>query len=526
MVRTRFAPSPTGYLHIGGVRTALFNWLFARKHGGQFILRIDDTDRERNVAEALQPILDGFRWLGLDWDEGPTPDGKSSEGRHAPYFQSQRAERYQHAVEQLLASGKAYRDYARPEEVQAEREAAEREKRPFIYSRKWMATSEKEASQFEADGRQAVVRLMMPREGKCQFQDLVRGDSEFAWAAEQDHVIQRADRSCLYHLATVVDDHDYEITHVIRAIEHFSNTPRQIFIAQALGYDVPEFAHVPYVAEPGSNNKLSKRHIDKYLKNPDFKKLYEHGQRIAQTIGLETDASTFNPVIVDFYREVGYLPDAVLNYLLLLGWSLDDSTEEFTREEMFKHFSLERVNKAPASFDPQKLAAFQGRYMLAFPLKQKVAAVLPYLQKVAAVSSPPPCDVADKLSSILTAAGDRIKVAGDILEYTDFFTADGQLPYDEKAFEKRLRKPEEAVVLLKDFRDQLANVDPFDAATIDKLLHDFVESKGIKIGQIIHAVRVAATGKAVGFGVFETLEILGRERALARIDRALQQVPK
>jgi glutamyl-tRNA synthetase len=516
MVRTRFAPSPTGYLHIGGVRTALFNWLFARRHAGQFILRIDDTDRQRNVQEALQPILDGFRWLGIDWDEGPDVGGS-----HAPYFQSQRAERYAVAACQLLDAGLAYRDYAQPDEIKAEREAAEREKRPFVYSRRWMAETQDQAKRFEKEGRQAVVRLKMPREGKCRFRDLVRGDMEFDWAAEQDHVIQRADGSCLYHLASVVDDRDFEITHVIRAVEHLSNTPRQIFIAHGLGFEPPEYAHLPYVAEPGGPNKLSKRKLKQYLKNPEFKKLYEQGERIAEAIGLTVTADSFSPVIVDFYREVGYLPESLVNYLLLLGWSLDDKTEDFTRQQMIQHFSLERVNKAPASFDPQKLLAFQERRMRALPVSAKVPLLLPYLEKVGLVSAPPPADIEPKLTEIVKAAGDRIKVAGDILDYADFFTPDDQLPYEEKAFSKRLRKPVEAAELLAKFRGRLTTAAPFDADTLDSLLHDFVEAEGIKVGQIIHAIRVAVTGKSVGFGMFEILAILGRESCLARIDRAL-----
>jgi len=521
MVRTRFAPSPTGYLHIGGVRTALFNWLFARQHGGQFVLRIDDTDQQRNVQEALQPILDGFRWLKIDWDEGPDVGGP-----HAPYFQSKRSERHKAAAGQLLDTGLAYRDYATPAEVKAEREAAESEKRPFVYSRKWMAETDEQAKKFEAEGRQAVVRLKMPREGKCRFHDLVRGDVEFDWAAEQDHVIQRTDGSCLYHLASVVDDHDFEITHVIRAVEHLSNTPRQIFIAQGLGYELPEYAHLPYVAEPGSSNKLSKRKLNKYLKNPDFRKLYDHGDRIAQLIGLQVSADTFNPVIVDFYREVGYLPETLVNYLVLLGWSLDDRTEDFTREEMIQHFSLDRVNKAPASFDPAKLLAFQDRRMRDAPVEPKSQMVLPYLQGAGLVTTPPPIGFEKKLAEILTAAGDRLKVAGDILDFADFFTPDEQLPYEEKAFQKRLRKPADAAGLLGKFRTRLETTQPFDSETLDGLLHDFVETEGIKIGQIIHAVRVAVTGKAVGFGLFETLAILGRDSCLARIDRALSLLEK
>src|SRR5262245_49271742 len=308
-VRTRFAPSPTGYLHIGGVRTALFNWLFARRHGGQFLLRIDDTDQERNVEEALAPILHGFRWLGIDWDEGPEVGGP-----HAPYYQSQRLARYQESIDRLLAGGFAYRDYATAEEIQVERAAAESEKRPFIYSRRWMAQTSADQRHFEAEGRKGVVRLNMPHEGTLVLKDLIRGEVEFQWVREQDHVIQRADGTPLYNLATVVDDHDFEISHVIRAEEHLSNTPRQVFIAQSLGYPLPEYAHVPFVAEPGSRNKLSKRKLAQYLKNAEFKRLYDHAVEIASRTRQQTpdtkppiSPETFNPVIVDFYEEVGYL---------------------------------------------------------------------------------------------------------------------------------------------------------------------------------------------------------------------------
>ena len=515
-VRTRFAPSPTGYLHIGGVRTALFNWLFARGKGGQFVLRVDDTDQQRNVQEALGPILDGFRWLGLNWDEGPDVDGPQG-----PYFQSQRADKYQAAVDQLLAAGAAYRDFATTEEIQAEREAAQQAGEQFTYSRKWMAESAEDAARFESEGRKGLVRLKMPREGEYVHQDLIRGEVRFAWAREQDHVIQRADGSCLYHLATVVDDSEMQISHVIRAEEHLSNTPRQVFIAEQLGYDLPEFAHLPYVAEPGSKTKLSKRKLDKYLKNRDFAVLTDHGKSIADRLGIETDADTFNPVIVDFYEQIGFLPDALLNYLLLLGWSLDDETEEFTRDEMIQQFTLERVNKAPASFDPQKLSAFQDRAMQQLPTKQKVAKVLPFLQQAGFVSDPPPCDTAPYLAQIVEAAGDRIKVAGDILDYVDFYVADEDLQYDQKTLDKRLRKPEGARALLSGFRQRLVDTEQFDAETLEKALKSFVEEQGIKIGQLVHAVRVAVTGKPVGFGLFETLAILGRERCLARIDRAL-----
>jgi len=519
MVRTRFAPSPTGFLHIGGVRTALFNWLFARHNEGHFILRIDDTDEQRNVAETLQPILSGLRWLGLDWDEGPDVGGD-----YGPYFQSQRREQHQAAVENLLSGGYAYRDYSTQEELQTERETAQAEGKRFIYSRRWMAETAEQAERFEAEGRTAVVRLKMPREGVCRFRDLIRGEVEFEWAQEQDHVIQRADGSCLYHLASVADDAAMEISHVIRAEEHLSNTPRQIFIFEGLGSEPPEFAHLPFVAEPGSRNKLSKRKLEKYLKNPDFAKMHQHGVTIAAAIGLETAAETFNPVIVDFYEKVGYLPDALVNYLLLLGWALDDRTEFFSREEMIEQFTLERVNRSPASFDPNKLLAFQEHYMQEMPVAEKLPWVLPYLEAAGFLPSPHIDEPPGFVTEMLRAAGDRIKVAGESLDYPEFFVGDAAFPYDSKAFDKRLKNAPESVALLQAFRDQLAAIQPFEAATLEEAMRRFVESEGVRIGQIIHTLRVAVTGKAVGFGMFEILEILGRERSLARIDRALARL--
>lgn len=520
MVRTRFAPSPTGYLHIGGVRTALFNWLFARKHGGQFILRIDDTDQQRNIAEALAPILHGLRWMGIDWDEGAEVGGPCG-----PYHQSEKLEAYQRAVRTLLDKGLAYHDYATPDELKAERESAEKEKRSYVYSRRWMADAPQLRAKFEAEGRQSVVRLKMPREGACEFQDHIRGAMRVEWATEQDHVIQRADGSCLYHLASVVDDFDMKITHVIRAEEHLSNTPRQIFILQGLGYPMPEYAHLPFVAEPGSKNKLSKRKIAQYLKNPAFKRLYDHGNAIAAKIGLKTSADTFNPVIADFFEQVGYLPHAVVNYLLLLGWAFDDKKEEFTKQEMIDLFTLEKVNKAPASFDPDKLWSFQDRAMQKLPVAEKVKLCLPYLQRVLLAHDPTFGDdtAAQTCTKVVTAAGDRIKVAGDILDYPEFFDSSlvGMVRYDEKAFEQRLKKPPEAAGLLRKFRDALATVEPFDVASLEQIMQRFVEAEGIKVNQIIHAVRVAVTGKAIGFGLFETLELLGKEQCLARIDRTL-----
>jgi len=499
-MRTRFAPSPTGFLHIGGVRTALFNWLLARRHRGQYILRVDDTDEQRNLDAALAPILHGFEWLDLKWDEGP-------------HFQSKRKGRYQEAVDRLVASGHAYYDYARPEEMDAERKAAEKEKRQFQYSRTWMAQNKEDRARFESEGRKWVVRLKMPREGILKLHDLVRGDVEFTWQQEADHVIQRGDGSFIYHLANIVDDFDLKISHVVRAEEHLSNTPRQVFMIDALGWPRPIYAHLPYVAEPGSKRKLSKRKLDQYLKNPDFAKVHQHGMAIAQAMGLHESVETFNPVIVDFYEQVGYLPDAVVNYLVLLGWSLDDKTEFLTRQQMIDNFSLERVNPGPASFDPAKLVAFQLHYMQEVPLDEKVRRVRPFLQRAGW-----PVDEA-KLPLIVAALGDRLKVFGDILTQAQFFFVE-EVTFDEKAFEKRVKAPG-AVEKLTDYRQWLADRGDFSAAALEADTKAWCESRGLGLGDIVHAVRVAVTGTAAGPGLFDCLSIVGRDGCLRRIDRAL-----
>lgn len=492
-VRTRFAPSPTGFLHIGGVRTALFNYLFARKLGGQYILRVDDTDQQRNVDAALAPILHGFEWLDLKWDEGP-------------FFQSKRTGDYQRAVDELVARGAAYYDSTPPAEIEAERKRCEAEKRPFVHARQ-------HASSTKVEG--AVVRLKVPREGTLELNDLVRGEVEFQWAQEADHVIQRADGSFIYHLANVVDDKDYGITHVIRAEEHLSNTPRQVFMVQALGYPMPQYAHLPYVAEPGSKRKLSKRKLDQYLKNPDFKKVHDHGTQIASAMKLSVAAETFNPVIVDFYEQVGYLPEAIVNYLLLLGWSLDDKTEWFTRDEMVKSFSLERVQKAPASFDPAKLQAFQTHYMQQVPLDDKVRRVRPFVERAGITVDD------DKLRRIVEALGDRIKVFGDILLQGAYFFGDDVPSWDDKAFQKRVRAPGAADKLAA-YRDWLdARDGAFDAAALEQATAAWLGERGWALGDIVHAVRVAVTGVGGGPGLFDCLALLGRDRCVRRIDAAL-----
>ena len=394
--------------------------------------------------------------------------------------------------------------------------------------------------------------MKIPREGSVVVRDLIRGDVEFDWAQEQDHVIQRADGSCLYHLANVVDDYDLQITHVIRAEEHLSNTPRQIFIAQSLGYPLPQYAHLPFVAEPGSKTKLSKRKLDKYLKNRDFAKLVEQGKKIADRVGLATTADGFNPVIVDFYRQVGYLPEAIDNYIALLGWALDDKSEYFSLKELLDLFTLEGVTKASASFDPAKLFAFQEKHMAELPAAEKYARVLRYLIAAKLVEAPEYADATfealpelapaetvvrlpwtDALSpeavkatieKTVAAAGDRIKVSGDVLDFDEFFTDDAAFPIDEKAWKKRIVDDADAVGRLADFLAELEAIPEaeFVAETLDAALHAFLEKRELKPAQLIHALRVASTGKGVGVGMFDALAILGKDRATKRIRRSLE----
>ena len=473
-------------------------------------------------------VRDATAWLtssrfckgrGDDWDEGPEVGGP-----FVPYFQSQRSASYQAAAGKLLESGHAYVDFAKTEELDEQKEQAKKDGKAYIYDRRFMADTPEKKAAFEAEGRQGVVRLKMPRTGRCQFHDIVRGDCSFEWSDEQDHVVQRGDGTCLYHLASVVDDFDFQITHVVRAVEHLPNTPRQIFIAQSLGYPLPIYAHLPYVAEPGGTAKLSKRKLDKYLKQKDFASLCHMGETIAERAHLNVTKETFNPVVVDFYRETGFLPGAVLNYLLLLGWSLDDSTEHFTLEDAIKHFTLERVNKAPASFDPQKLVAFQTRWMNNLDPKKKVAMVLPYLQKAGLIADPPPCDAADRLGKIVQAAGDRIKVAGDVLQFDELFVTAENLATDQEAFQKRLASEPIAISALRDFRTVLEAADSMTHAALEPQLKQFVEQRGIKLGVCISALRIAVTGKSNGLGIFDYFEILGKQETLKRIDRCLTRL--
>ncbi len=492
-IRTRFAPSPTGYLHIGGVRTALFNWLLARRHGGQFVLRIDDTDRERHVDQAVEKILDGFRWIGIDWDEGPQIGGSSG-----PYYQSQRGDHYRRAVERLIASGHVYRDYTTEAQRSAAKKAAERDKRAYRFRK--VPLSDHELAQYEAEGRPYALRFQVPLGRTLVLADQIKGDVSFATEEIGDFVIVRPDGAPLYNFASVVDDVDMKITHIVRAEEHLSNTFPQLLVFEALGATLPVFAHIPYVAEPGSRAKMSKRKIADYEKQGVLVYLHQ-------------------------YIERGYLPEAVMNYLSRLGWSYDDSQEIFTRQELIEKFSLDRVNSSPASHDQDKLFWVQGEWMKTIPLDQKVAGVIPFLAQEGLISSEPKPDERSRIEAVVQALGDRLKIYSDILKLGRFFFADA-IVHDPDAVKKRLRK-EGVAAMLGELETLLHETDPFDVGTLEKAVHEFAEKTGRKMGDVVNPLRVAVTGQGVGPGLYDCLAILGRETCLARLQqtRALLAEP-
>jgi glutamyl-tRNA synthetase len=513
-VRTRFAPSPTGYMHIGGMRTAFFNWLWARHCGGQFILRIDDTDQARNQAAALGPILQAFRWLGLNWDEGAEIGGP-----YAPYYQSQRGELYRAAAAKLEAAGLAYRDFAAKEEIDADRKQAEREKRPYINIRRSLELTIQQKADLDAQGRPWVLRFLIPRDQKVVLDDHIRGRVEWDAALLPDPVILRGDGSPLYNFATVIDDAQMQITHVIRAEEHLSNTPIQILLHQALGNALPEFAHVPYVAAPGSKEKLSKRKIEQYRKNPQFQKMFEKADEVFPQLGL-TGSAALDPVMVEYYEKIGYLPEAVLNALGRIGWSLDDTTEIMSLATMIEHFTLDRVVKAPAGFDPDKLYSFQGHWMKELPLEKKLAGCLSYLVQAGLISEPVAPETRAFAQAVIVALGDRLKVFSDILAARYFFT--DEFAYDEKNFDKRVKK-EGVPAHLAAFRKRLETAEPFTVPAIEAALQAYCQETGEQTGTLIHALRLSTTGQPVGPGVYDCLVLLGRSKSLARIDEALKK---
>ena len=508
-MRTRFAPSPTGYLHIGGVRTALFNWLLARRHGGQFILRIDDTDAERNRPEALQPILEGFRWLGIEWDEGPEVGGGAG-----PYFQSQRQDLYAAAARKLIAAGHAYPCYRSKDELDAERKEAERVKRQYVHRGQLRHAAPDENSRLFQE-KPAPVRLKIPEGQLIVIDDLIRGRVEWQSDLIGDPVILRGDGRALYNFATVVDDAAMEITHVIRAAEHLSNTAIQVVVYQALGAALPLFAHVPVVNEPNSKKKLSKRDMKKFVTAEVKQKLNAVGWSDDQIQSRDD----LNPATVAYYRELGYLPAGLVNYLGRLGWSLDDKSEYIPLAEMTSQFSLERVNNAPASFDPEKLAWLNGEYMKRLPMPDKVEGVIPFLRKAGLIGDVVDETLRHKIQRVLEACADRIKIFSDILLYGPFFFRDPD--HDRTLVAKRIHK-EGMPETIRAYVKELSTAPSFAAADLEKFTRAFCEVRGVKLGDLNHALRVGTTGVMVGPGMFDILSVLGRDETLRRLETALR----
>ena len=459
-VRTRFAPSPTGSLHIGGARTAIFNWLFARHYGGTFVLRIEDTDRERSTEESIGEIIAGMTWLGLDWDEGP-------------FRQSDRLGVYKSLAEKLIESGDAYRCYVSAEELEAKRKEAQERGEVFRYRREW-------ADKNAAPGKPYAVRLRTPDEGTVEVTDLLRGVVSFDAADIDDFVILKTDGFPTYNFAVVADDSEMNITHVIRGDDHLTNTPRQALIYKALSLDMPKMAHVSMILGP-DGKRLSKRHGD---------------------------------TSVIAYKDEGYLPDALVNYLTRLGWSFGDQ-EIFTREELVEKFTLDNVGKSAAVFNMEKLDWLNGWYIRNRPAGEVAALVLPMLKEKGIDA-----ELDTKLEMIVKELGQRAKTLLDIVNSIGYFYAE-EITFDEKAAAKFLT-PETGEVL-KDLSDRIASGE----FTSDGLHADFekiMEERGIKMGAIAQPVRVALTGGTVSPGIFEVMEILGKEEVLKRLGRAVDHI--
>jgi glutamyl-tRNA synthetase len=438
-VRTRFAPSPTGYLHIGGVRTALFNWLFAKGQGGQFLLRIDDTDQQRNVEEALAPILHGLQWLGLDWDEGPEVGGP-----FGPYYQSQRLERYQAAAKQLLDSGQAFED-------------------------------------------EGAIRFKVPP-GKTAFIDSVHGPIEFDNEHIESFVILRSDTHPTYHLSVVVDDIDMAITHVVRGDDHISNTPKQVLLYNAFGKPAPAFAHVPLIMGP-DKQRLSKRH---------------------------------GATSVSEYARQGYLPEAMFNFLALLGWSLDDRSVVIPREQFIENFALERIGKNPAVFDIEKLRWMNGVYIREVVSEDRLVDLLvERLDHDLSPSAQRPVDAA-LVRKLLPLIRERMQTLAEAAPMVEgFFTDELHHSRDELLGKKFRDNASGARDALSNAKDRLEALATWDHATLESTLRSLAEELAIKPGDLFMLLRVAATGKPVSPPLFESMEVLGRDRCLARLTQAI-----
>jgi len=463
-VVTRFAPSPTGYLHIGGARTALFNWLFARHHGGRYLLRIEDTDRERSTPEAIQAILDGLRWLELDWD------GEE-------IYQSANLPRHADVVRELLDSGHAYRCYTTPEELAEMREKARAEGRPPRYDGRWRDRDPSEAP----EGIKPAIRLKAPQEGETVIRDLVQGEVRIGNDQLDDMVLMRGDGTPTYMHSVVVDDHDMGITHIIRGVDHLTNAARQTVLYRAMGWDVPEFAHVPLIHGP-DGAKLSKRH---------------------GALGVEA------------YRDMGYLPEAMRNYLLRLGWSHGDE-ETIGTEQAIEWFGLDAIGRSPARFDFAKLENLNGHYIREADDARLVELILPRIAETLGR------EVDAKCRDILLAGMDGLKQrAKTLLELADSALFYIQAPTYPLTIEKAAKLlAGDGAAMVREVAGRFSELDNWEASALEEVVRGYAESKELGLGKIAQPLRAALTGSNISPGVFEIMEVLGREESLTRLHAA------
>ena len=482
-IRVRFAPSPTGHLHIGGLRTALFNYLFARKEKGVFILRIEDTDEERSTQASTDAIFDGMLWAGLHWDEGPFPNG-SVKGNFPPYFQAARFEQgvYQKYTDQLLAQGKAYKCYCTPKELEDMRAKAQAQKLPPRYDGRCRCLTPQQAAAFEAEGRKPVVRFKMPAEGETAFHDLIRGEVSFANKDLYDLVIQKTSGIPTYNFAAVVDDHLMQISHVIRGDDHISNTPMQLRIYDALGFTPPIMAHLSMIHGP-DGTKLSKRHGD--------------------TSVIE-------------YKKQGYLPQALINYLALLGWSTPDSQQLFAPGELEQKFDIKGCQKSPAVFDPVKLLWMNGEYLRAMTAEQLLAAAKPFIDEAGFAKNAGQ----DFLKKVVMLEQEKYKTLKEIPDLISFFFTD-EVVFDAASVEKTL-KQDSAKKALEAAMAKYSALQDFTEHPLEAAAREAAKETGLKAGQIFHPVRVATSGRTNGPTLFKMLEYMGKDMVLKRMRAALE----
>ncbi|MDO8578727.1 MAG: glutamate--tRNA ligase [Dehalococcoidales bacterium] len=483
IVRTRFAPSPTGYPHVGSIRTALFAWLFARRNGGKFILRIEDTDVARTVEGAVESIIAGLKWLGIDWDEGPEVGGS-----YGPYVQSQRLKLYHEAAVRLIEQDNAYYCYCSLQRLEKMREEQTQRKVPPGYDRHCRNLSQQERELKKAEGIVPVVRFKMPLNGKTRFQDIIRGNVVFENNLMDDFVLMKSDGYPTYHLANIVDDHAMDISHVIRAEEWLSSTPKHVLLYAAMRFEPPQFAHLPLILGP-DRSKLSKRH---------------------------------GAVSVMEYRDQGYLPETMLNFLALLGWSLDDKTELLSREQLIEDFSLERVSKTAAVFNIEKLNWMNGVYIRQLSIEEFTRRVTPFLEwdLPAAVKRPLSSEYAAKVMPLIQ---ERAKLLDDAAQLSRYFFVDS-LDYDVNLLISKGMTKESTIRALEVSIERLEKVEGFEAVSLEALLRPLAEELQLKTGQLFGALRTAVSGETATPPLFQMMAVLGKMRCLDRISKAIDKL--